>query len=101
MDNDQPDHIVSNVLFEDGITASFNMELASYHGRRTRIMGSMGDIVGDMKKFSYTDFRTDTTTEWDVDEDEVGIYKNSGHGGGDFNLVADWVQAVAQHKPDF
>ena len=72
----------------------------SYHGRRTRIMGSMGDIVGDMKKFSYTDFRTDTTTEWDVDVDEVGIYKNSGHGGGDFNLVADWVQAVAQHKPE-
>ncbi|HMS28324.1 MAG TPA: Gfo/Idh/MocA family oxidoreductase [Saprospiraceae bacterium] len=101
MDNDQPDHIVSNVLFENGITASFNMEaFTSYHGRRTRIMGSMGDIVGDMKKFSYTDFRTDKTTEWDVDVDEVGIYKNSGHGGGDFNLVADWVQAVAQHKPE-
>ncbi len=96
MENDQPDHIVSSILFDDGITAGFNMEaFTSYGGRRTRVMGSMGDIVGDMSKFTYTDFRSGISTDWDVNIDEVGIYKNSGHGGGDFRLMHDWVAAVS------
>ncbi|HRI01017.1 MAG TPA: Gfo/Idh/MocA family oxidoreductase [Saprospiraceae bacterium] len=101
MENDQPDHIVSTIQFEGGITASFNMEaFTSYGGRRTRVMGSMGDIVGDMEKFTYTDFRTDQTKDWDMKIDDDSIYKNSGHGGGDFRLMSDWVQAVAQHNPN-
>ena len=59
MDNDQPDHYVCNLEFEGGVTATFNMEaFTSYHGRRTRVMGAMGDIVGDMSTFVHTDFRT-------------------------------------------
>lgn len=67
MDNDQADHYVSSILFKDGVTANFSMEaFTSYHGRRTRVMGSMGDIVGDMNKFTYTDFRTGESKDWDV-----------------------------------
>ena len=92
MDNDQPDHYVANLLFEDDVTASFSMEaFTSYSGRRTRVMGSMGDIVGDMSSFVVTDFRTGRKTEWREPTD--------GHGGGDFRLVADWVQAVSRHDP--
>ena len=29
--------------------------------------------------------------------EEVENYRNEGHGGGDWRLVADWVQAVAQN----
>ena len=98
MDNDQADHYVSSILFKDGVTANFSMEaFTSYHGRRTRVMGSMGDIVGDMNKFTYTDFRTGESKDWDVKTDVDSIYKNHGHGGGDFGLMKDWVQAVAQH----
>lgn len=98
MDNDQADHYVSSILFKDGVTANFSMEaFTSYHGRRTRVMGSMGDIVGDMNKFTYTDFRTGESKDWDVKTDDDSIYKNHGHGGGDFGLMKDWVQAVAQH----
>ena len=87
MENDQPDHYVANMLFRDGVTVSFNMEaFTSYHGRRTRIMGSHGDIVGDMKQFKHTNFLTGKETVWEMETD--------GHGGGDWNLVADWVQAV-------
>ena len=32
--------------------------------------------------------------------DDVEGYKNSGHGGGDWLLARDFVQAVAQQKPD-
>ncbi|MFZ1530268.1 MAG: Gfo/Idh/MocA family oxidoreductase [Ferruginibacter sp.] len=91
MDNDQPDHYSTNILFENDITAAFSMEaFTSYDGRRTRVMGSMGDIVGDMTSFIHTDFRTGKSTEWKQDTD--------GHGGGDWRLVSDWVQAVAQHN---
>jgi hypothetical protein len=64
MENDQPDHYIANILFEDNITASFSMEaFTSYSGRRTRIMGGLGDIAGDMNSFTYTDFLTGEKTE--------------------------------------
>jgi predicted dehydrogenase len=95
MDNDQPDHYVTSMEFEDDITANFSMEaFTSYHGRRTRIMGSLGDIVGDMDHFIHTDFLTQKKTKWDISVEEVSDYKNSGHGGGDWALVTDWVRAV-------
>jgi predicted dehydrogenase len=95
MDNDQPDHYVTSMEFEDGITASFSMEaFTSYHGRRTRVMGSLGDITGDMTEFVHTDFLTMKQTKWDITVDDTKDYKNSGHGGGDWALATDWVRAV-------
>jgi predicted dehydrogenase len=92
MENDQPDHYICNIQFADSVTASFSMEaFTSYEGRRTRVMGSMGDIVGDMNSFVLTDFRTGKKTEWKQESD--------GHGGGDWRLVADWIQAVDQQNP--
>lgn len=92
MENDQPDHYVCNIQFADNITAAFSMEaFTSYEGRRTRVMGSMGDIVGDMHSFVLTDFRTGKKTEWKQETD--------GHGGGDWRLVADWIQAIDQQNP--
>jgi hypothetical protein len=90
MDNDQPDRYVTNLRFAGGTTASFSMEaFTSYHGRRTRIMGSMGDIVGDMSKMTHSDFRTGKKTNWKPP------VAGSGHGGGDFGLVFEWVKAVS------
>jgi len=92
MDNDQPDHYTTNILFDGGVTAAFSMEaFTSYEGRRTRVMGSLGDVVGDMSSFTMTDFLTGKKTEWKQDTD--------GHGGGDWRLAQDWVNAVSQHNP--
>jgi hypothetical protein len=91
MENDQPDHYICNIQFADNVTAAFSMEaFTSYEGRRTRVMGSMGDITGDMSSFTLTDFRTGKKTDWKQDTD--------GHGGGDWRLVADWLQAVDQQN---
>jgi hypothetical protein len=92
MENDQPDHYTSNILFEGGLTASFSMEaFTSYEGRRTRIMGSLGDIVGDMSAFTFTDFLTNKKTVWAQDTDS--------HGGGDWRLVTDWLHAISEQNP--
>jgi hypothetical protein len=87
MDNDQPDHLTINMHFNKNITAAFSMEgLTSYEGRFTRIMGTLGDIVGDMESYTITDFKTGKETSWSL--------KTDFHGGGDHRLVNDWVQAV-------
>jgi predicted dehydrogenase len=91
MENDQPDHYTTNLQFSNGVTAAFSMEaFTSYEGRRTRIMGSQGDIVGDMSQFTYTNFLTGEKIEWELTSDA--------HGGGDWNLVSDWIQAVSQQN---
>lgn len=87
-DNDQPDHFIMNMKFENDVTVAFSMEaLTSYAGRRTRIMGTKGDIVGDMQTFTLTDFLTGKQEKW-------GIDINDGHGGGDLRLVRDLLWAV-------
>lgn len=101
MDNDQCDHYIANILFDDNITASFSMEaFTPWGGRRTRIMGSMGFIEGDMEKFTLYNFITDGSETMESKAIEIERYKNSGHGGGDWRLVADWIQAVSQRNPD-
>ena len=95
MDNDQPDHYVTSMIFEDGVTANFAMEaFTSYHGRQTRIMGAMGDIVGDMETYTLTDFRTGKVTTKKIIVEDSEQYVS--HGGGDAALVADWVHAVSE-----
>jgi predicted dehydrogenase len=92
MDNDQPDHLTVNMLFKNGVTAAFSMEAhVSYEGRRTRIMGSKGDIVGDMETYTLTNFKTGRNTTWNM--------KTDAHGGGDHRMMKDWVQAVGQQNP--
>ena len=90
MDNDQPDHYITNIQFADNVTASFSMEaFTPYEGRRTRVMGSMGHIVGDMTSFTITDFRTGKSEEWKETTDT--------HGGGDWRLVENWIEAVSKN----
>lgn len=92
MENDQPDHYTANILFDDNVTASFSMEaFTSYDGRRTRVMGTLGDVVGDMTQLTHTDFLSGRKTEWKQESD--------GHGGGDWRLVNDWLLAISKRDP--
>ena len=95
MDNDQPDHIVATLLFEGGATATFSLDaFTPWGGRRTRIMGTMGYIEGDGTTFTLYRFDTGKSYAWSFRPADEGNYKDSGHGGGDLQLIRDFLEAV-------
>ena len=94
-DNDQPDHYVSNFVFEGGTTATFSMEACTpWGGRRTRIMGTKGFIEGAESEFTVTDFLTRTPKVWNLEIQKAQDLVSSGHGGGDLALFRDFAEAV-------
>ena len=96
-DNDVVDHQVVMMEFDDQVTATFSMEAhTSYAGRRIRMMFANGDIVGDEEDLFASDFTTGETERWNTKEN---VSPTSGHGGGDYGLVRDFVQAVGQQNP--
>jgi len=98
--NDQPDHYITSMLFEDNVTASFSME-AFAKGRKTQILGSMGRMWGDLHtgELFVLDFRTGVTVKFVPKFDDVTKHKLGGHGGGDYILARDFAQAVSQQNP--
>lgn len=94
--NDQCDHYVAIMRFEGDITASFTMDaFTPWGGRRTRIMGTKGFLEGDMRTFTFYDFRTGHRSVWDKNVRDLPEYKHAGHGGGDLALARDFVRAVS------
>jgi hypothetical protein len=59
-------------------------------------MGTKGDAVGDEETLVVADFQTEKSTVWDAKE---SAKIQSGHGGGDYGLVHDFLQAVEQQDP--
>ena len=96
-DNDVVDHQVCNFEFEGQVTASFSMEgLTDYAGRRTRIFGTLGDVIGDENTLTVSQFATGIQETWDASK---AAEIDSGHGGGDWGLVHDFLRAVSLNDP--
>jgi predicted dehydrogenase len=97
-DNDVVDHQIVGMEFEDEITVNFSMEaFTSYGKRRTRIFGPMGDVVGDGDALVIANFKTGEIEKC-VAKDHADI--QSGHGGGDFGIIKDFLQAVSHQEPE-
>jgi len=82
-DNDVVDHQTVNMVFEDDITVAFSMEAhTNYGGRRTRVMGTKGDIVGDSTYLTIYDFAKRKGITYKSSE-LAKDFSGGGHGGGD------------------
>jgi predicted dehydrogenase len=92
-DNDVVDNQVVNMTFAGGQTATFTMTaFTKRQGRQTQIFGTRGQLTGDSRTISVYDFLTDRTTTIDTAAGAGDI--TGGHGGGDYNLMKRFVEAV-------
>lgn len=96
-DNDVVDHQVVNLEFENGAIASFNMSSFNDMGRYIRVMGTEGELYGDMdgNTIEYFSFATrEKTLIKPADADTVDGSLLGGHGGGDegiINVLYDYI----------
>jgi predicted dehydrogenase len=98
-DNDVVDHQVVNMRFADGSTASFTMTaFTRQRDRETRIFGTRGEIYGNGDLIEIFDFLTNTTETVNIEVGSDGSIQ-SGHGGGDFGIMRDFVAGVVSDDP--
>jgi len=97
-DNDVVDHQVVNMEFEGGAVASYNMCAFNKGGRFIRVMGTEGEVYGDMDagtlnvySFALKTNEIFTPTEIVTDGTVVG-----GHGGGDEGIVDALYRYIAE-----
>ena len=90
-DNNVIDHQVVNIEFENGATAVFTLAGCSRYGdRRTTVFGSLGELFGDGEKILCHTYLTGKTEEIPIPPPVVPDH----HGGGDYNLLRAFVDAV-------
>ncbi len=98
-DNDVVDHQVVNIEYENGAVASFNMCAFNKGGRFIRIMGTDGEIYGDMEgnMIDFFDFRTREHTVINPLEEALNGDITGGHGGGDLGIVEVLYNYIAEN----
>lgn len=90
-DNNVVDHQVVNLQFEGDVTVSFTMSAFTYEGSRImNIMGTRGQIVGDMEKneIEVRDFLTGNRTR------DIIKTGSSGHSGSDEKFMQGFIRTV-------
>jgi len=95
-DNDVVDNQVVNLKFAGDQTVSFMMvAFTDEAGRSSQIFGTRGQLTGRHQKIKVFDFLTEETTEFDPSLHNAGI--TGGHGGGDYNLLSSFVEAIRKN----
>ena len=98
-DNNVVDHQTVNLEFANHIHATFTMTAFTQDCHRTiKVTGTMGEIEGDMEKNALI-LRRFGRPEETIDLSEEGG-QFSGHGGGDFGLMASFCRLMAQGGAD-
>ncbi|MBN1623187.1 MAG: Gfo/Idh/MocA family oxidoreductase [Clostridia bacterium] len=95
-DNNVNDHQTVIIEFEDGCTVSHNLIGAAAKPCRTiHIVGTKGEIYGEMEKGRFVVRKPDMNQPEFFSEEVVDINVNGeGHGGGDARLSEDFVKFI-------
>ena len=91
--NDAVDHQTVNILLEEDVTVVLTMSAFSYRtGRDIRIMGTRGEIFGNMEDGSIQiyDFASGNRESIEVH------HPKTGHSGADTIMMRDFVKMVAE-----
>ncbi len=88
-DNDVVDHQTVNLKFGDDVYVDFSMSAFNEGGRVIRIMGTEGEIRGEMNgdKIRIFNFKTRQTRMYDFEGESSGEMITGGHGGGDNGII--------------
>ena len=96
-DNNVVDHMVSILEFEDNISATFNLSAFTTDCTRTiKLMFTHGEVGGNMLKNIIDVHKFG-------DKHHTVIYPKvikSGHGGGDFKLIEEFIKAVSSNNKE-
>lgn len=100
-DNNVVDHQSVNVMFQNGATGTHNMVGGTSYGTRTiHITGTKGVIKGDFEKGKFTLSKIDPRPGCEHDDTEFDLrIDNDTHGGGDLDLVRDFVAYARGENP--
>lgn len=93
-DNDVMDRQSAVFQLEGGATATFNaIGLSSENTRVIRLFGSQGELYGSLTedRLTLTSFSTGRREVFDTSDPSNSSY----HGGGDYSLTEDFLNAVA------
>ncbi len=102
------DHQTLIVNFANGATGTFSMiGGAAKSERNIHIIGTKGEIKGNFESSKYIvrnmdpskDYNGYTEKEYDLKVTGDMIGAKGGHGGGDQNLVLDFVEYINGHEP--
>lgn len=100
-DNNVVDHQTVSVMFENGATGTHIMVGGTSYGTRTiHITGTKGVIKGDFEKGKFTLSKIDPRPECEHDDTIFDLkIDNDTHGGGDLDLVRDFVAYARGEQP--
>ncbi len=100
-DNNVVDHQTVSVMFESGATGTHNMIGGTSYGTRTiHITGTKGVIEGDFEKGVFTLSKIDPRPGCEHEDTVIDVkVNNDSHGGGDLDLVRDFVAYARGENP--
>ncbi len=98
-DNNVCDNQVTDIEFENGVTATFHLSGFSNQMHRTiKVMCENGDIVGDDADDLIVVNRYSSNLLYESEKSMILVENEEGfHGGGDYRLTMDFLSAL-EHK---
>lgn len=89
-DNNVVDHQTVNLEFDGGATVSFTMCAFNEGERYIRVMGTRGELKGNMgdECLSFFDFETRTNKRIKINDAVADQSIDGGHGGGDSGIIS-------------